>query len=232
MKRFAVIFVAVGLLALCALAVGCDSESSSTYDVPVSWNVAGAQVCKTFITGGDQIDFDNVVINVYEKEGDTDPIQTPIEVPCDDFTTTIPRLSRGDYFVTLGAMATYSNRTLPFYQAKGPISAPAEQDSGYEFTLVLGKGKIQASWHFNNDEMCDPNGVVSVDLSIGDQDPVECNTGKYLIEDVDMGVDYRLTIDGLDEGGNITWTGDYSENPFEVLPGETIEAKVELSPVS
>ena len=70
-------------------------EDESTYDVVVTWNVAGAETCSAFISGGDAIDFDKVVISIFDSEDAEEPIEAPAEVDCDEFTYTIPRMSRG-----------------------------------------------------------------------------------------------------------------------------------------
>jgi hypothetical protein len=233
MKRFAIVFLLLGLFALGTATSGCDSEDSSTYDVTITWDIMGHSTCEPGLITGEKVTVHTIVINIYEKEGDTEPLQPPLEVnDCSNFTTTIPRLDKGTYYVTVDAMVNYHEKNLAFFHNEGSIKAPAETDKGYDFSLEEGKGTVKASWGFDNGKMCGPNGVVTVDISVGDQEPVDCNTGELLIPDLEWGNDYQLTIEGLDAEGTATWSGDYVDGgPFEVLPGETVDAYVLLSQV-
>lgn len=220
-------------LALASAAlVGCDSEDKKNYDVPITWNVAGSQGAACVGTlngpaGPEQVEFDNVEISVYSEEGE--PIQQAVEVSCADYAYTIPRLKRGNYIVELGAMADFDGDYLPYYQAELPIKAPAKVD--YEAVLLQGAGEIAVSWSFDNSMMCGPNEVTEVEISLYDGDEtILCEDGLFTIEDL-MWDEYSVTVVGLDEAGEETWTGEYDDNPFEVKPGQTFEAHVVLGEI-
>jgi hypothetical protein len=230
MKRRLIACAAALALALVALA-GCDSEDKKSYDVTITWNVAGGQgtTCAGMLngpSGSEQVDFETVAVTVYKADGDEDPIQQTVEVDCTAYEYTIPRLKRGNYFVELGAMAEYDDDYLPYYQAEGEISAPGKD--GFDFTLLQGKGEISVTWSFENLAMCGPNEVTEVEISLYDGDEtILCEDGEFLIEDLFWG-EYSVSVDGLDESGDEIFSGDCEDNPFEVKPGQTYDAHVLL----
>jgi hypothetical protein len=229
MTRFAMLTAAFAAALLAASA--CDSEDTKTYDVTITWNIAGAETCTFHLDEDTVLEFDKVQVDVFEEEGDTDPIQDPIQADCGDFSLVVPRLSRGTYFVELGAWAEDDDGDyLPYFQASGEIRAPAESDQGYDFGLVLGSGEIEIKWGFANYEWCDSNGVVDLDISLVDE-TVACDDETYLLEDVTPG-SYTLTITGLDDAGDPVVEGAYNDGqPFSVKPGQTIEALVILDEI-
>jgi hypothetical protein len=232
MKRFS-IFLAAALAALIA-AAGCDSEDTKTYDVPISWNIAGGQgaTCVGTLNGpgvGEQVTFDKVAVTVYSAADDATPIRDVVEVDCNSYEYTIPSLKRGSYIVELGAIAEFEGVSLPFYQAELEVTAPAGSDS-YEAVLLQGKGKIAVSWSFANNKMCGPNGVAEVVVSLAAGEKVPCEDGEVLIENLYWS-EYSVNVVGNDADGNAAWTGDCADNPFEVMPGQTYEAHVVLDEI-
>jgi len=231
MKRYSITGIAALAALLLAVVAGCDTEDKKNYDVTIAWNIAGGQgtTCSQTLNGpgvSEQVEFDKVLITVYDAEGDVEPIQDPVEVDCADYEYTIPRLGRGKYWVTVGAMAEFEGDYLPYYEAEGEIRAP-DRDEIVEFVLLQGKGKIAVSWSFDNNKFCGPNDVSDVEISLtGDE--VECETGEFIIEDL-VWAEYSITVEGMDDDGETTWIGDCAENPFEVKPGQVYEAHVELS---
>lgn len=227
-----VVACAAALFLASAVLAGCDSEDKKNYDVPITWNIAGSQgaTCAGTLNGppgAELVEFDNVEIAVYSEEGE--PIQQAVEVSCADYAYTIPRLKRGNYIVELGAMTDFDGDYLPYYQAELPIKAPAKED--YEAVLLQGDGEIAVSWSFDNSMMCGPNEVTEVEISLYDGDEtILCEDGLFLIEDLGWST-YDVTVVGLDESGEETWTGDCDDNPFEVKPGQTFEAHVVLSEI-
>lgn len=216
------------LVALCVgVVAGCDTEDTKRYDVNLNWNIAGAETCSMSVAGEDLV-FDEVEITVYKKEGDPEPIQDPVRVPCTDYGYEVNRLKRGTYFVELDAYATDSDGDyIPYFQAEGGIRAPAESDMGYDFGLALGKGEIMIRWGFADYGWCDSNGVSDLDISLVSE-LVACADETYLMEDVAW-QEWTLTIDGLDEDGDVVKTGAYNDgDPFLVKPGQSIDALVVL----
>ena len=227
MKRLSFGMLAA-LAALGLAAAGGDTEDGKTYDVTVSWNIAGAETCVFNLDADTQLEFDVVQIDLYDAQGDEAPIQAPIQVDCADFGYTITRLERGKYFAEIGAWAEDEDGDyLPYFQASGEIRAPAETEEGYEFGLLLGTGDIDIVWDFDGPGWCDSNGVTDLDISLVDE-LVPCDQESYLLEDVSPG-NYTLTIDGLDADGNDVVAGEYNDGqPFSIKPGELIEAIVVL----
>jgi len=234
MTRFSMTLSAAVLAAGLLAAAGCDSEDTKTYDVTITWNIAGGQgaTCVGTLNGpgvSEQVTFEKVAITVYSIADDEEPIQEIVEVNCNAYEYTIPRLRRGDYFVELGAMATFEGERLPFYQAEIDISAPAKSDK-YEAVLLQGKGKVLVSWSFDNNKMCGPNGVAEVVVSLAASEKIPCEQGEFLVEDLYWS-DYSVNVVGNDAGGNAIWTGDCADNPFEVMPGQVYEAHVVLGEI-
>jgi len=226
------LYAFVAVLALAAAVVaGCDSEDPKRYDVTVRWNVAGAETCSAYLDADTILEFDQVEITVFKAEGDEEPIQDPIMIPCTDFTYTIPRLKRGNYFVELGAYAEDEDQDyLPYYQASGAIKAPDKGDGGFDFPLMLGKGDILVRWGFEDYGWCDTNGVTDMDISLAEE-LVPCIDESYPKDDVNW-ASYTLTITGLDADGEDVAYGEYNDgNPFMVKPGQLVDALVVLSPL-
>lgn len=227
MKRN-IIALAVVLAAVSAAWAGCDSEDTKRYDVKVNWTVAGAVTCSAYLDADTTLEFDNVEVKVFKVEGDEEPIQEAIMVPCSDFSYTIPRLKRGNYYVELGAYAEDDDgEYLPYFQAAQQVKAPAANEDGYDFGLMLGKGDILIRWGFADYGWCDSNGVVDMDISLVDE-LIPCADETYLKEDVDW-ASYTLTISGLDDSGDEVAYGEYNEgDPFAVKPGQLVDAMVIL----
>jgi len=167
----------------CAVAsaafAGCDSEDTKRYDVTVTWNVAGAEVCSAYLNEDTTLEFDNVEINVYKTPEDTEPIQDAAQASCSEFSYTIPRLKRGTYHVELGAYAEDDDGDyLPYYQAEGEIEAPSKEEDGYQFGLALGKGSINVRWGFEDYGWCDSNGVTNMDISLADEVTVSAHASR------------------------------------------------------
>ncbi len=231
MKNFGLIATALASIAALWVA-GCDSENNKTYDIPISWNIAGAETCVFNLDADTVLEFDAVTIDIYDREGDEQPIQDRIEVACSDFGYTITRLERGTYFLELGAWAVDEDgEYLPYFQASDEVRAPAEEENGYQFGLMLGTGDIEIKWGFANYEWCDGNGVVDMDISLVDE-LVPCTDEMYLLEDQTPG-GYTLTIEGLDADGVPVSYGEYNEgDPFSLKPGQLVDALVVLDDYS
>jgi len=222
-------FVGVGTVFL-----SCDSDEAKTYDVPITWNIGGIENCTTAAipqAGNQSLTFQQVVVAVYDEEGDPQPLEQPFPASCNDFGYTIPRLERGTYFVTLDAMASLDGDYLGYFHGEGLIEAPAEDENGYAFPLSLGTGSVNVSWSFENGKMCGANNVEMVRVTIVDEsEDIPCNDGEYLVEDLQWN-NYSLTVKGYDAEGNETWSGTYEENPFLVKPGVLLEPNVVLSEI-
>ena len=101
---------------------GCDSENAATYEATVTWNISDMAVCRQALPDdyinpgeGSELIFENVEIKVYDDEGDSETVQEGV-AKCDAYTYTLFGLERGEYFVTVGAIATYDGATLPYFQ--------------------------------------------------------------------------------------------------------------------
>jgi len=226
------------ILALVALGVaftGCDTEETSSYDILINWNIAGGQgdVCAATLNGpskSQQVDFDKVRISIYEDAESKNLIQDPIEVNCTDYSYTLSRLERGSYYIRLGAFADFEGDYLPYYQAEGEVEAPGV-DKGYKFILNQGQGSIKVTWSFDNKQMCDPNEVDEIEVSLAPGDRQACNDGMFLIKEAYWS-EHRLDLSGYNSDGKKTWYGQYKDgDPFEVKPGQVYEAHVELSEI-
>ena len=240
-RNFMAVFAA---LAAFALAAGCDSEDTKTYDVTVTWNVAGANTCTASPAAGVTLEFDQITIELYDMDQISDgkvisgetPFQTETVADCSLFTYTIQRLERGRYYALVKAWATDNDGDhLPYYQAGTEIAAPSKAaDGSYDVSLMLGKGEVDVTWGFDNYGQCDSStvGVSTIVISLIPNEVIDCGDGEYVVTDVAWGDNYMLSVDGKDADGNITWTGDYTGNPFSVKPGQTIEAQVILSEVN
>ena len=228
MKRAILFFALLG-----ALVFGCDSESGKTYDVPVSWNIGGAQTCSQLVGPiGDQVqvDFDDMRISVYEDEEATEPLESPVTATCSDFEYTIPRLERGSYLVKVEAMGEYDGEDLPIYSGTIEIAAPYDEDEDdNEVGLLLSKGSVHVTWSFDNGLMCGPNDVEMMSVSMsGDETEVECSVGELEVSDLMAFTNYDLSIEALDVDGDVVFDGDYEDNSFYLVPGETLDAHVVL----
>ncbi len=201
-----------------------------TYDVEISWSIAGMAVCEIPVPesfGGGSLTFDSVVISIYEEKG---LFTNSAETACDDYSYTLHDLESGKYFVTLDAMANYEGDNLPFYRADGEILVPTLDD--YEFGLALNAGEVKVSWGFDNYRMCSSNGVNSIGISLDGMNDVvvDCDEQQFTIPDLDWSI-YSLSLIGFNESDEVTWHGEYSDNPFEIRPGQSIDAFVELTEI-
>ncbi len=228
MKRILGICMALCFLASVAVVGGCNSEDTKNYDVPISWSLGGSSDCFWNIQDT-QTPVDEVLVTVWENEDDEEAIDPPVTVPCADLEYTIPRLKRGTYFVEVKGIAQYEGNDLPILRQTMEIQAPNQDTHDTEFLLVQAKGAIHVIWNFANGLMCGPNEVTTMDISLAD-DFVDCNDGQYTIEEVDtFQENNNLSIDALDDDDNVLFSGDFSDNPFMVLPGEVYEALVVLN---
>jgi hypothetical protein len=229
-------------LAFAAVAgVSCNTEDAKTYDVVVSWSVAGAQTCSASPSAGVILDFDQITIEVYDEDQVQDgkvisgevPFQTETVADCSLYKYTIQRLERGRYYAYVKAWAVDADgEHLPYYQAGTAIRAPSTMgEAGYPVSLMLGKGEVNVTWGFDNYAQCGAVGVQDIVLSLAPNPKLDCSLGAYLLTDINAASGYSLTVDGLDENGDITWTGTYDGNPFDIKPGQHVDAQVILSPI-
>ena len=166
---------------------------------------------------------------MWENEDDEEPIDPAVTVPCADLEYTIPRLKRGTYFVEVVGLAEYEGSELSILKESMEITAPHQDSHDNEFVLFQAKGAIHVTWSFDNNQMCGPNGVTSMDINLYPEELVDCNDGEYTIEEVDpFQENNNLSIDALDENDDVLFSGDFADNPFMVLPGEIFEAHVVL----
>ncbi len=240
MKRFTVY---VSIIFLLIPMLGCDSENPVTYETTITWNISDMEICRQALAEdyineqeGSELIFENVEIKVYDDEGDLEPVQKGI-AKCNAFSYTLYGLERGQYYVTVGAIASYDGVTRPYFQGDSnglpdemDFEVPTKEDGPYDFTLILGKGKVTVTWHFEQG-VCGMNEVSTLDVSlIGDQpnhqhifQNIACDLeGGLVIEEVDWDM-YRIVIDGFDEEGVLTRVGGTDEDEdFKVRPGEHI----------
>ncbi len=231
----------VFIIALFIPFFGCDSENQDTYEATVKWNISDIEICRQALPedyiieeDGRELVFENVEIKVYDDEGDEDPVQEGV-AKCDAFSYTLFGLERGEYYVTVGAIATYDGVTLPYFQGDNnslpddsTFVVPTVQDEPYNFTLTLGTGKVTVTWDFDQG-VCGANGVSELDVSlVGDQPnhqyenrEIPCDLeGGLVIEDVEWDM-YNILIRGFNEEGQLTHIGESPEK-FKVRPGEHI----------
>jgi hypothetical protein len=250
MMRLRTMMVAFAVMASVFSTPGCDSEDEVSYDVDVEWTIGGMPSCESTtlnyiqdylldpsLDPADQrFIFDEMEIKVYESEEDAEKDAEPIReetVACDNFSYEISGLDRGEYYVTVGAMANYDGVTLPYFQSSGKVTAPPADDKTYEFQLSLGKGTVNVTWGFAKG-VCGGNGVKTVNISLtnreGDERPfnnVSCDQlSGEIIPDVEWDM-YTVEIEGFDETGKMTHSGELEE--FKVRPGEDYDAYVTLS---
>lgn len=222
------------MLALAALAstvlVGCDSEDTKTYDVPITWNVGGGLECTWSVQGGTLVELDEVTVTVYENEDDEEPMDAPVPVSCSDFEYTIPRLKRGTYWVKVQAWGEYDGNDLPILVDEAEVRAPYKDSHDNDFTLFLAPGDIHVTWSFENGLMCGPNEIENIDISLADED-VACDDGEYTVEDKPGFSEYNVMVNALDADDDVLFTGEFDENPFLLLPGETYEVHVVLEEI-
>ena len=233
MKCILGISMALCLVASLAVVSGCNSEDPKNYNVPISWSLGGSSDCSWMIQGV-PTPVDDVSVTVWENEDDEEPLADAVTVPCSDLEYTIPRLKRGTYFIEVKGIAEYDDDDqglidLPILRQTMEIKAPYQDTHNNEFLLVQAKGAIHVIWNFANGLMCGPNEVTTMDINLAPDEPVDCNDGQYTIEEVDTFEETNsLSIDALDADDDVLFSGDYENNPFMVLPGETFEALVVL----
>jgi hypothetical protein len=238
MKRFTVyVFIIILFIPF----FGCDSENPATYEATVTWNISDIQICRQalpedyIIEGEDsELVFDNVEIKVYDNEGDQETVQEGV-AKCDAFSYTLYGLERGEYFVTVGAIATYDGVTLPYFQGDNnslpdevDFVVPTEEEEPYDFTLTLGTGKVTVTWDFEQG-VCGANGVSELDVTLTGAQPshqyavrkIPCDLeGGLVIEDVEWDV-YNILVQGFNGEEQLTHIGESAED-FKVRPGEHI----------
>lgn len=220
---------------------GCDSENAATYEATVTWNISDMEVCRQALPDdyinpgeGSELIFENVEIKVYDDEGDSETVQEGV-AKCDAYTYTLYGLDRGEYFVTVGAIATYDGATLPYFQGDSNafeedrgLVVPRSADHVYDFTLALGTGKVTVTWDFEQG-VCGANGVTELDIDLfGDQPEhryqfqnIPCDQEGGLVIDGVEWDRYGILVQGFNDAGVLTHVGDSAED-FKVRPGEHI----------
>lgn len=222
MRRQVLVLAVAGVFA--AMSAACDSEDNKTYDVTVSWNIGGAQLCSALVSADETVDFEDVTITVYENEGDEEAFDGPFTVPCESFSYDIPRLDRGTYWVEIEAWGVLDDMDLPIYSQGGEVRAPEEQDDGYSFGLMQSSSAIKVVWDFEAG-MCGANGIENVVVNPGDEE-IPCDDGFFTIEDLVGFSTYTVSVDGLDAEGEIAMSG--TETDIYLRPGEVYESFVIL----
>jgi hypothetical protein len=238
MKRFTVY---VWMIFLLVLLLGCDSENSATHEATVTWNISDMEVCRQALSedyineeDGSELVFENVEIKVYDNEWDREIVQEGV-AKCSAFSYTLYGLERGEYYVTVGAVATYDGVTLPYFQGDSnnlpeerDFLVPAREDGPYDFTLTLGKGKVTVTWDFELG-VCGANGVSEVNVALNGARPgnqhtlqnIACDLeGGLVIEEVEWDI-YGILVQGFDGEGVLTHVGE-TDDDFKVRPGEHI----------
>ncbi len=232
--------IVLGLVVTIALAISAcvdhedlsDGPDDSTdtdidYDVPITWTIGGGSNCSWNIQGV-QTPIDDVIVTVWENEGDEEPLAEAITLPCVDLEYTIPGLKEGTYFVGVVGLAEYEGTELFLLKGAMGIPAPYQDAHDNEIMLLQARGEIHVTWSFDNGLGCGPNGVTTIDINLADEF-VDCDEGEYTIEEViPFQENNNLSIDALDDEDNVLFSGDFADNPFMVLPGEVYEAWVVL----
>lgn len=226
------------IFALClAGQIGCDTEDTSTYDVTISWSIGGLDICTTSLPenyGGGTLEFQKVEISIYDHESSPSPLREDI-VSCAIHETVITNLPPGKYFVRLGAIATYNERELPYFQAKGHIRAGSLGSDTFQFPLELGTGKVNVKWGFEDGGQCGEYGVVTIAaklISTGTRSKeyahsdLPCNpepgtASGDIFQEAEWDV-YNVVVEGFDSEGMLTHRGVATEY-LQVYPGEEIE---------
>jgi hypothetical protein len=226
-NRFFTAFIGAALVG--AMAIGCDSEDTKAYDVDITWNIGGGQTC-SWIVEGETISLENVTVTVYTAEGDVDPLNDAVTVPCSDLAYTIPRLNRGTYFVEVAAWGEYDGENLPIMAAAKTINAPYAEGDDNEFVLLQAPGDIHVTWIFPNSMGCENNEAETVKIITNDDviDDVECGPQEYTVTDQTAFVEQSVTVEAYDTDGEKIFEGVCDENPFYLLPGEIYDAIVYL----
>ncbi len=228
MKRILGILMALCFIASVSVVGGCNTEDTKNYNVPISWTLGGNTDCSWPIQSV-LTPIDDIAVTVWENEGDEEPLAPVVTVSCDDLGYEIPRLKRGTYFVEVVGLAEYEGSELSILKETMEIKAPYQDEHDNEFLLIQAKGAIHVTWSFENNQMCGPNEVTTMDINLYPEESVDCNDGQYTIEGVSTFEETNtLSIDALDEDDNVLFSGDYENNPFMVLPGEVYDAHVVL----
>ncbi len=227
------IFLGVLVVSISAV-FGCDSESNKKYDITVGWDIAGVDICESVPIpqlDGDILVFDEMEIEVYDPDEDTETPIAAYTADCTDFEFVIPDLSRGTYDVEIGAVAEHNGESLPYFQASLEVDVPSDEE--YTASLSLGTGSVRVGWGFDQG-FCVSNEVETIGIQLtGETNDYEatdvpCSDEIYLIDNVKWDT-YSLTVQGFDADELLTHTGDASSD-FEVKPGQVIidEAFVNL----
>jgi hypothetical protein len=218
---------------LCLFLNACDSDPVETFDLEVSWAIAGQRLCSALLPeeefSVDRIEFIHMTINLYKDEDLKNPLQNATKVPCTDFSHTITRLERGKYFVKVEAYAEYEEQVFPFFSGVEEIRITSDGDT-IQVPLSLGGGEIQVVWKFEGGMICglDMAGEVkevSFELN-GQEYSSPCGEGQVIIEDIYTGDSFTAEGKAFDQNGDTLYTTIYENNPFKVLPGQRY--KVEL----
>jgi len=222
--------LAIAILTLAVLyGIGLSACSDKTYDVTVSWNIAGEKTCAFTLGTGENLVMEKMRVTTFKTKTDANPIDGPTEVACTNYEYKIQHLDKGSYFVKIEGMVDYKGETLAFFEGSGPINAPPSKENpdGYAFSLSKNKGEILVKWGFADYSQCPANGVEKIQISMLSNQTFDCALGQYLVDDLD-GLTYTLSVKGLDVDGKVTWSGDYTDNPIEIKPGKHVETLVIL----
>jgi hypothetical protein len=228
--------LAILLVGTCIVMAGCEDDEVSTHDVTIGWNISNMDVCSQRLEGdylvpdaGPDLIFNDVVVQLYENQGDDDSFDRATE-DCNSFQTTFHNLERGDYFVTVEAMADYDGVELPYFQSDpddGNIVVPSVGDEPYDFRLELGTGKVMIEWGFEKG-VCSANDVSKLHITLQGgkshhshvNENVLCDSAEWLVEGVEWDT-YSIEIEGYAADGTRTLSGSTTDD-FKVRPGEYI----------
>lgn len=244
---------------------GCDSENTKTYEFSGVWDFSGVSgVCSQPVPPGHgegMLDFLSIVVEVYNKETDEEPIVTET-VDCDDGIFTIDDLKRGSYFVKVNAMAedpveeiadagadSASDVENPdpeiraYYVGTETVVVPSSDHDPVTFDMSIGTGAIEVSWDFDKGACSSSwNNVEKVSVELQgeragndrESGDLDCDaTGQsYLFDGLSWDV-YTVTVKGYDPNGEETHYGSF-DAPVEIRPGTEIsglDGLIELEPI-
>ena len=229
-----------GIIVLFAVAVafltGCDSEEDGvgSGDLIVRWDIAGLKMCRSYLPAGgydqDDLQFDTVVVGLYESAVSPTPIQELPPLSCTDFQTNFERLPHGDYFVRIKAYAMYNEQSIPFFVGSGEVSHQTAR-SVLDLPLEVADGQLVVRWYFNGNFTCGLTAggeVANVIVSLNgvQRAPVPCGNGQIVINNVYPENEYRVSAQALDGNGTLLYEAVSADNPFEVLPGQPYTVNV------
>lgn len=191
MKKWLIPSLLIGLM------FGCDSESKKTYEFTGIWTFSGQpRLCKQYLSddyGGGELEFDEIVIKVYENEKSQEEGDVLVEetVPCSAGSFTIDDLARGTYIVNVQAMAmdpvieeedaltdagtgeeeeteSSEREVRAYYESTKEVVVPPKEDEQVKFSMEWGTGSIEVNWSFVNGLMCGAamNNVEKVEVEI------------------------------------------------------------------